>query len=418
MSAAGRSTNKEAIRHLGRGLELLDALPESRKRSQWELEMELALGACVAAVKGYAHDDVASTFGRARELCRDQGETSLLARALVGLFYFHFTRTNFEATVELAREIVELGERAGESSIEMVGHVIFAFPFFHQGRFPAALEHFDRAISLYDPSRARALAATYGHDFGVLAHGYSALALWALGYPDQALERNRRSQEHARAGEHLHSLAWMLGATLVLRQMRREVDQVLEVVEDLVALADRHAFAFWHGTGKILRGWAAAVLGHSDDGIKEYREGLELCGATGNQFLITIALGWGAEAFTAAGQSARALRALDMGLALAAQNGEHFWVAELHRQKSELLLAMEGRGEQEAEQELQRALEIAREQGARSLELRAATSLARLRRDQGRPAEARYLLQPLYDSFTEGFETRDLKDAKALLEEL
>jgi class 3 adenylate cyclase/predicted ATPase len=418
MAAAERSANKEAIRHLERGLEQLATVPESPNRSQRQLEMELALGACVVAVQGYAHDDVERTFGRARELCREIGESSALARALVGLSYFHFTRTNFDATVELAREIVELGERGRESSIEMFGHVVFAFPLLHQGRFNAALEHFDRAISLYDPSRARALAVTYGHDFGVLAHGYSALAIWALGYPDQALERNRRSEEYARAGGHLHSLAWMLGATLIVHHMRREVDRVREVVEDLVVLAERHAFALWRGAGKIVRGCAISVSSRSDAGIKEYREGFDLCAATGSQFVGTIFLGWGAEAFTAAGKSGSALRALDMGFAVAEQNGERFWVAELHRQKGELFLAMEDHSESEAEQEFQQALEIAREQAAKSLELRASTSLARLWGMQGKKDEARALLAPIYEWFTEGFDTQDLKDAKALLEEL
>jgi predicted ATPase len=210
----------------------------------------------------------------------------------------------------------------------------------------------------------------------------------------------------------------MLGATLIVHHMRREVDRVREVVEDLVVLAERHAFALWRGAGKIVRGWAISVSSRSDAGIKEYREGFDLCAATGSQFLITICLGWGAEAFTAAGKSGSALRALDMGFAVAEQNGERFWVADLHRQKGELFLAMEDHSESEAEQEFQQALEIAREQAAKSLELRASTSLARLWGMQGKKDEARALLAPIYEWFTEGFDTQDLKDAKALLEEL
>ncbi len=417
MAAAERSANKEAIGHLGRGLELLAAVPESGDRSQRELEMELARGACLVAVEGYAHDDTGRTFGRAQELSRKTDEMSLKARALVGLSYFNFARGNFDTTIELAREIVELGNEAGEPPIEMVGQTAFGFPLLHQGRFNAALEHFDRAISLYDPSRARSRAVTYGHDFGALAHGYSALALWMLGYPDQSFERNRRGQEFTRALEHPHTQAWTLGASLILHQMRREVAAVLELADELVKLSERHGFAFWRGTGKILRGWARTVSSSSDAGIEDYREGLEVCGATGNQFWSTGALGWGAEAYTAAGQSGRALRALDMGFAVAEQNGERLWVSELHRQKGELLVEM-GHGEQEVEQEFQQALEIASEQTAKSFELRAATSLARLWGKQRKKDEARDLLAPIYAGFTEGFGTQDLKDAKALLEEL
>jgi class 3 adenylate cyclase/predicted ATPase len=416
--AAERSANEEATRLLGRGLELLATLPDSRERNRQELEMQLTLGSCRVATQGYGHDHVERAYGRARELCREVEEPGLLSRALVGSSLFHFCRADLETAADLGRQILALGERTGDDSIELTGHVILGLPLVHQGRFTEALEHFERALSLYDPSQFRSLSLTYGQDMGVTAWGYSALALSALGYPGRSEERMRGAAELARTGDHPYSLAWALTVSACISQMQRRLDKIPELAEELIALTQRQAFAFLLGAGRALRGYAHALSIGAEEGATEYREGMALTASTGAQFWATAFLAIGGEAYAAVGAPERALRSIEGAFTVSEKNGERFWDAELHRAKGEVLLAMNDNADEQAEPLFERALEIARDQEARLFELRTATSLARLWQRQGRKAEARNLLAPVYDWFTEGFDTQDLVDAKTLLGEL
>jgi class 3 adenylate cyclase/tetratricopeptide (TPR) repeat protein len=415
-AAAQRSAHEEASRHFGHGLELLAPLPEGEARRR-ELKLQLGLGSCLLAQKGYSHDDTARTYERARVLCADIDDAPLRSQAMAGLAGYAITRPQLDTAADLSRQLVEIGTQEADGPIVVSGHALWAIALAYQGELSSALEHFERAIEIYDPSHTPRLISL-GQEMGVMAHSYLGPVLWQLGYPDRALERSERAVERARRVDHPFSLAAVLFVSAWLHLERRERGPALERSEELVALTERQGFPFYLGIGKIVRAWALAEPSHLNESIEEFREGIRICAETGTQVGGGVWFGYGAEIYRAAGQHERALRALGAAFTLRERNGEHLWAAALYRLKGEILLDMGGPGEAEAEPLIARALEIARSQQARSFELRAATSLARLWQRQGKRAEARDLLQPVYDWFTEGFDTQDLKDAKALLEEL
>jgi tetratricopeptide (TPR) repeat protein len=315
--AADRSANEEAIRHLSRGLGLLAGLPESRDRSRLELQFQLRLGPCLLATKGYADAALANAFRRARELCREIEDEQLLSQALLGLSYCHLARAEFDKCHELGRELLALAGRTGDVERTTAAEVGCGLPLFYQGRIPAALEHFERALALYDVSHARSHALRYAQDSGITARGHSALALWHLGHLNQSLEANRVSLDTARRVGHPYSLAWALTISAWLHQMRRETGPTLEIAEESLELTQTHGFAFFFGAAKCLRGWAQAISSRGKKGIDEYREGFARCVETGNQFTGSAYFGMGSEVYASAGHLDRAMRAVDLGIMMA-----------------------------------------------------------------------------------------------------
>jgi len=274
-------------------------------------------------------------------------------------------------------------------------------------------------MALYDPQQHRSLAFLYGTDPGVVCLSYAAWALGLLGYADQALHKSDEALALAQRMSHFHSLALALTWAIYLHQARGELQTVQERVEALVALAAEQRFPYWLALGTILGGWALSQQRQATVGIAQMQQGLDAYRATGAELFRTYWLALLAEAYGTAGQVQKGLQVLDEALVLVDQNGERYWEAELYRRKGELLLQSGGQGaEQEAEVCLQQALAVARRQQAKTLELRAALSLSRLWQQQGKRDDARTLLAPLYDWFTEGLDTADLQDAKALLEAL
>jgi predicted ATPase len=415
--AAERSADEEATRLLTRGINLLEKLPEGPERRRQELELRLQLGTSRIVSQGFSHEDVAATYRRARALCQPSDGAQLRSQALVGLASVHFGRAAHDAAGQVAREMVALGEEAGDETIEATAHGWLGCPLQLQGHSADALRHFDRAIELSDPSRFRS-AAGWIANWAIAANVWSAVSLAELGRPDTALERARRAVELARKPDDPFGLAWTLTMSAIFHYMRRDLDRVLEEAEEIVAITEPQCFPFLEGAGKALRGGAHAILASEPAGVDGYWEGLRLATSTVTRFFGPIFLGLGAEAHAAARQPDRALQTIETGLQLVERRREHFWEPELHRAKGELLLAMEEPDPGHADSLFQRALEIAWEQGGKLPELRAATSLARLWKGRGRSDEARDLLGPVCAGFTEGFDTQDLKDAKALLDHL
>jgi predicted ATPase len=243
-------------------------------------------------------------------------------------------------------------------------------------------------------------------------------ALWHRGYPDQSARAADRALALSRQLGHAHTLAYAFWWSGMAAVFARDVATVHACGNDCVALASEHGFALWAAFGRILQGWAAAQKGQATTGIAHIRDGLAAAEATGNRAAAPLFLTLLAEALALAGKIEEALAALDDALAKAAVSGERGWDAEIHRLRGELTGRLPYPDPAKVEESSRTALVIAREQGTRGYELRAATSLARLCRDQGRRAEARALLAPVYGWFTEGFDTPDLKEAKALLDEL
>jgi predicted ATPase len=313
--------------------------------------------------------------------------------------------------------VLAAAEARGDREQVVTGHVQVAFPEHYQGKFASSLAHCERAITLYDPALHHSVVQVLGGDKGVAARTWAAWNLWHLGHPDAALARAGEAVALARRLNHPFSVAFALfmGGTAI-HWLRRDVAAQRECAAEVIALSEAQGFPFWLGLGRVYLAGACVTQG-DPSALVEIMAGLALAAGTGNHSGAPGLFAVLAEAQQAAGQFALAQGTVATGLAIAAQTGQPFFDADLHRLDGDLLLATGG-ADAEAAARYHRALAIAREQCARSFELRAATSLARLWRDQGKRAEARDLLAPLYAWFTEGFDTRDLIDAKALLEEL
>lgn len=408
------SAQSEAIGHLMAALKLLSKMPESPERSRRELSLRIALGVPLIGTKGYGHPDVVQTHLRARELAREVGAGPDLYQALGGIYLFHTARAELKPAAELASELLELGERAGDRFVRQWGHFFSAPPFYYHGDFAEALDHTERSIELHDDDQ-RHDWYVHEHDADVSARVYAAMALWNLGSPDRAAQRMEEAVALGERSPHPWNHAFALGFAALFHQMRRETDRVLARAQQAVEVAAEQAFPLWLGIGTVLRGWARAQTG--EDAVDEVLDGLGISSITGTRIEGPRVLALLAETYRASGRGGEALDALDSALALARQHDCHYWDAELDRLKGETLLHEHG-SEAEAEGRFLRALQVARRQGARSLELRSATSLARLRRSQGRAAECEALLEPLYERFTEGHQTPDLRESRLLLEEL
>jgi predicted ATPase len=416
--ATQRSAHVEAINHLSKGLELLMTLPDTLERARQELDLQTTLGPVLMALKGFASPDTERAYARARELCQQVGETPNLFPVLHGLWRFHMVRAQFQATRELAEQLFSLAQRAEDPALLLEAHRVMGQTMYWLGKMDAAKKYFQQGLALYNPQKHRSHAFVYGQDPAVYCRGFAAWATWMLGYSDQALDGINEALTLAQELDHPFSLGFALTVGTTLRQFRQEAQAVREDAEALIALSTERGFAFWLAHGKILRGWAVTAQGEGAEGIAQMRQGLVAYRATGAELDRLYFLSLLAEGYEKAGQPEEGLTMLGEALATVDDTWERIWEAELHRLKGKLLLMQEGQRVGEAEECFQKALDIARRQKAKSLELRAAISLSRLWQKQGKQEEAHHLLVEIYGWFTEGFDTADLKEAKVLLEEL
>jgi predicted ATPase len=417
--AIQRSVHADAISSLTAAIDLLQRLPDSPERIQRELLLQLAVGPALIAVKSPAAPEVEAAYTRARELCERLGDPPELFPALLGLWTVHLMRGELRRAYDLAEQLLRLAQSAHDPARMMYAQTALGETSFNMGELLYAREHLEMAISLYDRERHRSLAFRYlGFDAGVMCLCYSALTLWHLGYPDQALQRANETLATARGLSHPFSLAWAEFFVGVVRQLRREARAVQETAESLIALSAEHGLTDWLAYATILRGWAMAEQGHNEEGIAHIQEGLATSRATGTELARPGFLCLLAEACRETGRLVDGLSALTEALAAADEHEIRNYEPEMHRLKGELLLKQDDSNATEAHGCFQRAIEIARKQSAKSLELRATMSLARLLAKQNRRDEARTMLAEIYNWITEGFDTADLKEAKALLDEL
>jgi predicted ATPase len=414
--AAERSAGKEAVDHLQRALHLLRLQPDSRDRRVRELAVRNTLGPMLLAAKGFADPTVEETYRRGRQLCQEVGDAAQLVTVLRGLWAFHLVRAELDASHEVALQLLALAERERSVTYELEAHRPLGQSLFYLGAFAAARRHSARAIELYDPEAHADHVRRYGSDSRIVSMSYEAWSLWFLGYPDQSLNRGEEALALARRLGHPFTLAQTLADTMYLYPLCGEVGRTREAAEATIACADQYGFPYWSSIGSIHLGWSVAVAGAGEAGLERMEAGLAAYRKTGASLALPWFLGLFAEAQQVAGRSDAAAQSLKDALAMVERTGERFYAADLHRLRG-AFAAERGAGE-EAEAHLRRALSIAHAQQAHGWSLRAATSLARLWRDRGRRAEARYLLEPVYSWFTEGSDTADLKHAKALLDEL
>ena len=421
--AVQRSANAEAITNLAKGIELVKTLPDAAERNRQELMLQAELSAPLIAVRGYGHPEVEQACLRARELSRQVGETPQLFSVLLGLLTYYLGRGDLHTARELGEELVELGQRLQNTALVLEARVALGFVLFYLGDLTLAWLHVEQGMRPYDPNEDRSQIVFSVFDPWVASRRAAALILWLQGHPDQALRSGQEAVHLAHELSHHHNLAAATAFLAVLHHYQREPDAVLEQAERLLTLSQEQAFPFWLAWGGIMRNWAIAMKVHPDegvgisDGVEGIRQSLSAYEAAGVELLRPFWLGLLAEATAKVGRLPEALAVLTEAVALVRKNGERWWEPELFRLKGDILAMLPGRRD-EVETAYRQALHIARRQASRTLELRTAMSLARFLQQERKREEARQTLVEVYNSFTEGLETADLKDAKILLEEL
>ncbi|PKB80189.1 MAG: hypothetical protein BZY88_09425 [SAR202 cluster bacterium Io17-Chloro-G9] len=412
--SVARSAHIEGIGHFEKGLEVLNTLPDTPERASHEIMLQRALGASLFATKGYAAPEVEPPYARARALCEQIGDTRQIFPVLFGLWAFHHVRMELQTARELAEQLLALAEGENDPALFLQGHRTLADVLYRLGEFVPALSHVEQGIALYDREQHRGQALLYGQDPGQGLLVYAGLVLWMLGYPDQSLRRAEEAVTLAEGLSHPFSLGHALSVGSTVYEFRKEWDVVQERAERLFALASEQGFEDLSRNGSRRQRLALAIQGPSrEEGIAKLHQDFD--SQRGPGWLrngLHLALLYGT-----VGQADEGLRLLAGAPAYIDKTGERFYEAELYRIKGELLL-IQGENELDAESCFSQALDVARSQKAKSWELRTATSLARLWQKQGKKTDARSLLAENYGWFTEGFDTADLKDAKALLQEL
>jgi predicted ATPase/class 3 adenylate cyclase len=412
--AIRRSANEEAVGHLGRGLACLEGLPESGDRDRRELALRNAVGGPLIAIRGYAAPEVGETYGRARVLCECLGETAPLFAALSGEFVYHFVRGDHRMMRRLADETWRLSERSADPAISLAGHRLSAITAMQAGAFAEARAEFERILRLYDPDRHRPPPVHYVHDPKISALSYLPLILWLLGYPEEA---RRASGAAFRCAEEMNQ-ANLIGhvrmfAGAALHELLRDTRAVREHAEAMIDLSRRHGLRMWLLNGLIFQGWALAQEGAGEEGVALMRRNASERSGLGVGWYQTRYLCLLAETYLGLRQAEAGLGVIAQAKELMARNEDRMWQAEVARIEGELL--RQGGQSDAAEACFALALATARRQDAKSLELRAATSLARAWIGQGKRPEARDLLGSIHGWFTEGLDTADLQEAGALL---
>ena len=437
--AGQRSAHTEAISHLTTALELLSTLSDTPGRAQHELVLQIALGPSLLVTRGPTASEVETAYMRARALCQQVGETSQLFPVLRGLCLFYLNRAELYTAQELGEQLLHLARREQDTALLLEAHNMLGAILSFLGELAIAREHSEQSLALYDDHQHRSLAALYGFNPQVFCLGRVCQSLWLLGYPERALQRSQEGLSRAQGLTHPPTMGLALMSAVFLHQLRREEQVVQKQAEAMITLCSEQGFAYNLAIGTLLRGWALAEQGHEEEGITQMGQGQAAFRAMGAKIGQSAYSARLADTYGKVGRAEDGLRLLAEALAEVQETGERFWEAELYRLKGTLTL--EARGWRletgfpslqasslkplvseevlwETEGYFLKAIEVARKQQAKSWELRAATSLARLWQQQGKKAEAHRLLAEVYNWFTEGFDTKDLQEAKGLLEEL
>jgi class 3 adenylate cyclase/predicted ATPase len=413
--ALERSAHLEAIAHLSKGLEVLMMLPDTVTRAQQELTLQTALGVSLLATRGFSAVEVERTYARARMLCQHLGEAQQLFPVLWGLWWFYEVRGELQNARELAEQLYRVAQELADPAFLLQAYRAMGQTLLWLGELPQARLYLEQGVALYDPQQHHALAFQYGQDPGVGLRNFLAHVLWYLGYPDQALQRMQEAVALGRQQSHPFSLAFALDNTAWLHHYRREPRLSQEWAEADMALSSEQGFAFFLAHGTFFHGWALACQDQAEVGIAHMLQSLATFRAMGAALTRPHWLALLAEAYRQGGQISEGLSLLAEALVQVQHHGSRLWEPELHRLTGEWLLQQPVVDAQEVETCLRQALDITRRQEAKSLELRAAMSLSRLWQQQGKHTEARELLGPIYGWFTEGFDTADLREARALL---
>ncbi|MCE9569187.1 MAG: AAA family ATPase [Rhodocyclales bacterium] len=414
--ASQHSATREAMLHFKSGLAMIDKLRDDPERVRMELDLNIGLGAAACAAQGYASAEGAAAYSRAAALCDQHDDKPDMFRAAWGLWASASSRTDYACALDLARQLLRMAGQGEDPIHAQQAHFAVAATSYWRGEFPLAREHLESARSLYQATQHHSHVTEFGEDAGVTSAAYLSWVQWFLGFPDQAQQSSRQSIALARQLGHPFSLAYALTFASILHCRLRQPGKALDLAEETLNLANSHQFPLWQIGGTLAHGWALA-LQNNMDGIQTLRQCVEgTRDAMGGVTLVVLEPL--VDAYTVLGLHEAALRANDEAVAAAGAIGDHHVDAELHRLKAESLLGATAGNQVGAEACFQSAIETSQRQQARSLELRAATGLARLWQAQGKRDEARSLLDNAYRWFTEGLDTPDMLNALALLDAL
>ena len=414
--AIQRSANQEAVGHLSTALEMATALPDTSEGARQELALQLMLGPALVAAKGYAAPEVADTYVRARELCQRLGADAELCLVLRGLELYHVVRGAIPTARDFGEQLLHQAERQQDPAVLIGARHALGQALFYLGDLAGARAQVEQGIALYDPEHHLFANWPGGHP-GEQCYLYDAFTLWMLGHSEQAMRRGEEALTLVKGLSNPLSVASAFAFVALVHVLRREPRAALQRAEAAMEIGTEQRNAFYLELGRVVRGWALAMQNQGQEGIAELQDGAANFQDTGARLFLPCLFALQAETLGRAGRNDEGLAAASEALALVNDTEQRCWEAELHRIKGNLSLGASP-DDTAAEICYHQALEVARRQQAKSWELRAATSLARLWRDQGKPEAARELLAPVYDWFTEGFDTADLKDAKVLLDEL
>ena len=413
--ALRRSANVEGVTHLTRAIELIRSLPADRARNRRELDLHLALAQMMRASEGYASAETLRIFARARDLLDDEAAVSERTTVLYGLWSVHYVRAEHAAARQVALQCLRLAEEHPSTDAAALAHMLMGCSLWAMGDFVDGRRHLEQTRKVSGIDKDGVLVSRFSQNNVLAALSYLSWTLWPLGYPEQAVAAAREAVRHARRTGHVPLTAYVLFVEAFLgTAFGAEGEGLRTRADDAVAYCVEHRVTAYEHWARFCQGIALARSDDPGNAIEIMRDAMNASEKINAVFLRPLHLAHLASANMSMGQSQVALDLLDQATGIVRASEEQFFAAELHRLKGQAILQIGGDGEAE----LQRALTIARGQAARLWELRAVVSLAQLRRDQGRHAEAHDVIAPVYGWFTEGFDTPDLKEAKALLEEL
>lgn len=431
--ALHRHGYREAAEHVRQALDVLKVLPDSQQRLQQELVLQAMLGSALTALEGHAAREAEQAYARAREVCELVDDSPRLLPVLLGLGWFYILGGSLDAAGHVGKRLWSMAQATPDPAIRLAAHNVLGIVAFYGGEFDAALEHFEAGITLYDPdahSPTRSSAFRNVLDPGVSCTVHAAWTLWVLGYPARAHARMREAAALAGAIGHPFTLAhtWRFAAGFHLS--RREHDAAREHADAAVAVSTEHGFGALLKAASFLQDRAHVDEEPGEEAAARMRNWIAVCRDIRAASLLPAYLAWSAEVYGKIGRPEEGLRLVNEGLTAARQSGCDYWTAELHRLKGELTLQSAAAAggsdpgsstatpDQDAESSFLEAVAIARRQRAKSFELRAVMCVSRLWASRGKRVEAQSLLTEVYDWFNEGLETADLREARALREEL
>jgi DNA-binding winged helix-turn-helix (wHTH) protein/predicted ATPase len=417
-NALRRGAPQDAITLLTKELDLLRSLPEASERDTREVTLQTTLGQALMTIKGYTASDVEHAYNRARALAFQLDADPQVIQVLGGLFTVHMNHGEVHNAYDIAEQLLKRAEAVQTPEVLSGCHLAMGCVLYWRGEFAPAQRHLDQALAHYHPEHHHLELSSRSSHFGVDLRVYAAMNLCYLGYVDQALHRSRQAEELARSLDHPFSSAFAIGTSMVVHALRSDVEEVKVRADAVVALAEEHDFPWWLALGLIWQGWALVEQGQTDEGLAHMHRGLGIYEQLGTKMGLPGYLLLLAGACMKAGRFEESLRAVQQGIEATEKTGQRSSEASLLTLQAFLRLLTAKATPQEVETHILAAIDLTRRQEAKTLELLVTLPLARLWQSMGKKDAARHMLAEISDWFTEGFNTKTLQEAKALLEEL